>query len=76
MNRSDLSEVMSGAATFEALVGAGKVEIDGDMGVLGQLAGMMGSFDPLFEIMPGTKVSAGLEDAATLEAIVGNSVVE
>jgi alkyl sulfatase BDS1-like metallo-beta-lactamase superfamily hydrolase len=76
LNRSDLSDVMSGAATFEALVGAGKVEIEGDMGVLGQLAGMMGSFDPLFEIMPGTKVSAGPEDAATLEAIVGNSVVE
>jgi hypothetical protein len=37
---------------------------------------MMGAFDPLFEIMPGTKVSAAPEDAATLEAIVGNSVVE
>jgi alkyl sulfatase BDS1-like metallo-beta-lactamase superfamily hydrolase len=76
LNRGDLSEVMSGAATFEALMGAGKVEIEGDMGVLGQLAGMMGTFDPLFEIMPGTKVSAGPEDAATLEAIIGNSVVE
>jgi alkyl sulfatase BDS1-like metallo-beta-lactamase superfamily hydrolase len=76
LNRSDLSDVMSGVATFEALVAAGKVEIDGDIGVLGQLAGMMGAFDPLFEIMPGTKVSAAPEDAATLEAIVGNSVVE
>jgi alkyl sulfatase BDS1-like metallo-beta-lactamase superfamily hydrolase len=76
LNRSDLSDVMSGAATFEALVGAGKVGIDGDMGVLGRLAGMMGSFDPLFEILPGTKVSAAPEDAATLEAIVGKSVAE
>jgi alkyl sulfatase BDS1-like metallo-beta-lactamase superfamily hydrolase len=76
LNRSDLSNVMSGADTFEAMVGAGKVTVEGDLSVLGQLAGMMGSFDPLFEIMPGTKARAEADEGASLEAVVGKAVVE
>jgi alkyl sulfatase BDS1-like metallo-beta-lactamase superfamily hydrolase len=76
LNRSDLSNVMSGADTFEAMVGAGKVTVEGDLSVLGQLAGMMGSFDPLFEIMPGTKARAEADEGASLEAVVGKAVAE
>jgi alkyl sulfatase BDS1-like metallo-beta-lactamase superfamily hydrolase len=76
LNRSDLSTVMSGADTFEAMVGAGKVTVEGDLSVLGQLAGMMGSFDPLFEIMPGTKARVEADEGASLEAVVGKAVVE
>jgi alkyl sulfatase BDS1-like metallo-beta-lactamase superfamily hydrolase len=76
LNRSDLSNVMSGADTFEALVAAGKVTVEGDLSVLGQLAGMMGSFDPLFEIMPGTGAMAEAGAAASLEALVGKAAVE
>ena len=76
LNRSDLSAVMSGAKSFEALVGEGKVKVDGDLSILGRLAGMMGSFDPLFEIMPGTKAMAQPGEAASLEAVVGKTVAE
>jgi alkyl sulfatase BDS1-like metallo-beta-lactamase superfamily hydrolase len=76
LNRSDLSAVMAGAKTFEALVGEGKVTVEGDLSVLGRLAAMMGSFDPLFEIMPGTKAIAAAEEAASLDASVGKAAVE
>jgi len=76
MNRSDLTEVMTGAQSFEALVGAGKVTVEGDLSVLGRLAGMMGSFDPLFEILPGTKAPAEQAADATLTATVGAAVSE
>jgi alkyl sulfatase BDS1-like metallo-beta-lactamase superfamily hydrolase len=76
LNRSDLSAIMSGAKSFEALVGEGKVKVEGDLAILGRLAGMMGSFDPLFEIMPGTKAMAQPGEAPSLEATVGKSVAE
>lgn len=76
LNRADLTNVMTGQDTFEALVQAGKVKIDGDIGILAQLAGMMGSFDPLFEVMPGTKATAAPEKVGSLEALVGGTVSE
>ncbi len=55
VNRSDLEKVMSGEATFEALLADGRATTAGDLTILGKLAAMMVDFDPRFEIMPGTK---------------------
>jgi alkyl sulfatase BDS1-like metallo-beta-lactamase superfamily hydrolase len=76
LNRSDLTEVMMGAQTFEALVQAGAVTHEGDLGILAQLAGMMGSFDPLFEILPGTRTAAAATETASLEAVTGKVAIE
>jgi alkyl sulfatase BDS1-like metallo-beta-lactamase superfamily hydrolase len=50
-----LMQVMMGAAKLTDLIESGAVKAEGDMAVLGQLKASMGKFDPLFEIMPGTK---------------------
>lgn len=50
-----LMQVMMGAAKLTDLIESGAVKAEGDLAVLGQLKASMGTFDPLFEIMPGTK---------------------
>ncbi len=55
INRSDLEQTMMGAKTLEAQIAEGTATVQGDVGVLAQLAGTMVDFDPRFEIMPGTK---------------------
>ncbi len=55
INRSDLEQMMMGAKTLEAQIADGTAKVQGDVGVLQQLAATMVDFDPRFEIMPGTK---------------------
>ena len=55
INRSDLEQTMMGAKTLEAQIAAGTAKLEGDAGILKQLASTMVDFDPRFEIMPGTK---------------------
>jgi alkyl sulfatase BDS1-like metallo-beta-lactamase superfamily hydrolase len=55
INRSDLEQTMMGAKTLEAQIADGAAKVDGDAGILKQLASTMVEFDPRFEIMPGTK---------------------
>ncbi len=55
INRSDLEKTMMGAKTLEAQIADGTAKVDGDAGILTQLASIMVDFDPRFEIMPGTK---------------------
>jgi alkyl sulfatase BDS1-like metallo-beta-lactamase superfamily hydrolase len=55
INRSDLEQTMMGAKTLEAQIAEGTAKVEGDAGVLAQLAATMVDFDPRFEIMPGTK---------------------
>jgi alkyl sulfatase BDS1-like metallo-beta-lactamase superfamily hydrolase len=55
INRSDLEQTMMGAKTLEAQIADGNAKIEGDAGILKQLASTMVDFDPRFEIMPGTK---------------------
>ena len=50
-----LMQVMMGAAKLTNLIESDAVKAEGDMAVLGQLKASMGRFEPLFEIMPGTK---------------------
>ena len=54
MNRSDLELIMSGQRTFPALVGEGKVKLEGDASLVQQLQDLLVQFSPEFEIMPGT----------------------
>ena len=55
INRSDLEQTMMGAKTLEAQIADGTAKVEGDVGVLAQLAATMVDFDPRFEIMPGTR---------------------
>ncbi|QKJ67297.1 MBL fold metallo-hydrolase [Deefgea piscis] len=54
-NRADLEMIMTGQSTFEKLAQSGKVKLDGNKAVLGQLMSTQEKFDPRFEILPGTK---------------------
>jgi len=58
INRSDLELTMMGAKTLEAQIVDGAAKVQGDVGVLAQLASTMVDFDPRFEIMPGTMLGA------------------
>ena len=55
INRSDLESVMSGKATFDSLLAAGKAKFDGSRGPFDQLRSILTRFTPDFEMMPGTK---------------------
>lgn len=55
INRADLIPVMMQQETLGTQLQAGKAQITGNAGVLAQLATTLGSFDPLFEMMPGTR---------------------
>ena len=62
INRSDLEAVMMGAKTMEAQIADGTAKVEGDPGVLQQLASTMVVFDPRFEILPGTRRETTPED--------------
>jgi alkyl sulfatase BDS1-like metallo-beta-lactamase superfamily hydrolase len=55
LNRADLELVMMRKATFASQAAAGHARLEGNAKVLEQLLGCLSSFDPAFEIMPGTK---------------------
>jgi alkyl sulfatase BDS1-like metallo-beta-lactamase superfamily hydrolase len=57
VNRSDLETVMGGKATFDDLVAAGKATLEGDRKPLDQIRSALVQFDPVFEVLPGTKPS-------------------
>jgi alkyl sulfatase BDS1-like metallo-beta-lactamase superfamily hydrolase len=63
INRADLELVMMRKATFASQAAAGHARLDGDAQVLEQLLGCLSSFDPAFEIMPGTKGPAAAAPA-------------
>jgi alkyl sulfatase BDS1-like metallo-beta-lactamase superfamily hydrolase len=76
VNRADLERVMGGDATFEALLGSGAATAEGDVSILGQLAGLMVEFDPRFEIMPGTQALTERVAGEPLEAEIGAIIPE
>jgi alkyl sulfatase BDS1-like metallo-beta-lactamase superfamily hydrolase len=53
--RPALMAVLLGKADLGQLVAGGKATLDGNPAVFAQLMSMMDTFDPLFEILPGTK---------------------
>ncbi len=77
VNRSDLEGVMTGESDFADLIADGRATVEGDPSVLVKLAGAMVEFDPLFEVLPGTKQgSVEVADAEPLQAVTGKIVVE
>lgn len=59
IKRSDLEEVMMGKVKFDDQIKAGKAVLKGNTRVYDQLKSTLVQFDPLFEIMPGTKTVSG-----------------
>jgi alkyl sulfatase BDS1-like metallo-beta-lactamase superfamily hydrolase len=57
LDRSLLDQVIMGQTTLAAQLTSGAGEVEGDIGVLQQLASVLVEFDPVFEIMPGTAAS-------------------
>ena len=62
INRTDLEQVMMGVKTLEAQIADGTAKAEGDVGVIGKLAGTLSAFTPDFEILPGTKHPDGEPD--------------
>jgi len=67
INRTDLEAVMGGATPLMEMIENGKAKVEGDVGVLAQLASTMVVFDPRFEIMPGTRGPETPEDLNDFE---------
>ena len=77
INRSDLELTMMGAKTLEAQIADGTAKVDGDVGILKQLASTMVDFDPRFEILPGTKArTSTVAHANPYEAVPGKPIAE
>jgi alkyl sulfatase BDS1-like metallo-beta-lactamase superfamily hydrolase len=55
INRSELLPVMMKQATLGEQIRAGKAQVTGNVGALAQLRSTLVEFDPVFEIMPGTR---------------------
>ena len=58
LNRTDLNMVMMGTSSFDDLLKSGKAKFDGDRKPFDQLRGLLVSFTPNFEIIPGTAPKA------------------
>ena len=67
VDRAELEKVMMGVESFQSLIEDGRATFDGDLSILTELATRMVDFDPYFEIMPGTKESAGSAPDDSLE---------
>jgi len=78
INRSDLEQSMMGAKPIEQQIKDGTAKVEGDVGILAELASTMVEFDPRFEIMPGTKTAPAAEELAdaVFEASVGAVICE
>ena len=67
INRSDLEQTMMGVKPFMAQLEDGTASYEGDLGVLEQLGSAMADFDLFFEVLPGTKGPAEVEDLNDFE---------
>jgi alkyl sulfatase BDS1-like metallo-beta-lactamase superfamily hydrolase len=77
VNRSDLEQVLGGQKTLEALIADGTARVQGDVSVLGHLAGLMVDFDPRFEVLPGTRPGgAPVAHADAYQAVTGAMIPE
>jgi alkyl sulfatase BDS1-like metallo-beta-lactamase superfamily hydrolase len=57
LNRSDFEDIMLKKVKLAELARAGKARLEGNQAILQQLVGTVEMFDPMFEIMPGTKAA-------------------
>jgi alkyl sulfatase BDS1-like metallo-beta-lactamase superfamily hydrolase len=75
LGRSDLELVMMGATAFEALIASGAAVVEGDVTILGTLAGLMVEFDPLFDVMPPVTASLPTETPSDALSVDFGSVI-
>jgi alkyl sulfatase BDS1-like metallo-beta-lactamase superfamily hydrolase len=77
INRADLEQTMMGVKPLEAQIKDGTAKVEGDITILAKLAKTMVDFDPLFEILPGTKGKAGkVAKNDAFEAVPGKTIPE
>lgn len=78
INRSDLEQTMVGAKTIEAQIADGTARVQGDASILTRLATTLVAFDPLFEILPGTRARGAARPtlADAYQADPGRAAVE
>ncbi|MCB1313775.1 MAG: MBL fold metallo-hydrolase [Sedimentitalea sp.] len=76
INRADLEQTMTGEKGLDAQIADGTAQVEGDVGLLVQLAGLMVQFNPRFEIMPGTKASVEAAPEHPYQAAVGAVIPE
>lgn len=77
INRSDLEQVMAGSKTLETQIASGAAKVQGDVGILQKLAGLMVDFDPRFELIPGTRQGAPAPPRAdAYQAVLGAAISE
>ncbi|HSN82231.1 MAG TPA: alkyl sulfatase dimerization domain-containing protein [Polyangiales bacterium] len=62
IDRADLEKTMMGAKPLAAQIADGTAKIRGDASILEKLGSTMVDFDIRFEILPGTKSAAEIED--------------
>jgi alkyl sulfatase BDS1-like metallo-beta-lactamase superfamily hydrolase len=67
IDRADFEATMMGKKTLMAQIDDGTAKIDGDRGVLEQLASTLVHFEMGFEILPGTKSPPPEEDLNAYE---------
>jgi alkyl sulfatase BDS1-like metallo-beta-lactamase superfamily hydrolase len=77
INRSDLEQTMAGAKTLDAQIADGTAKVEGNAGLLAQLAALMVSFDPRFQVLPGTKAATvAVAEEPPYSALTGHSISE
>jgi len=52
---TDMTSIIAQQETYASLAQQGKIKLEGDASVLKKLQSTLSTFDPLFELMPGTK---------------------
>ncbi|MEP4731948.1 alkyl sulfatase C-terminal domain-containing protein, partial [Parvibaculum sp.] len=77
IKRTVLETVMSGEKELEAQFTDGTATFEGDIGILGVLAAAMADFDPLFEVLPGTRDEPVIEaHSEAFQAVPGRTAIE
>jgi alkyl sulfatase BDS1-like metallo-beta-lactamase superfamily hydrolase len=76
ISRSDLEQTMIQAETLQAQIADGTATIEGDIGILAQLAAAVVDFDPRFEIMPGNTVQTEVAHSNPYAAATGRPIAE
>ncbi|MEM7024770.1 MAG: alkyl sulfatase C-terminal domain-containing protein [Pseudomonadota bacterium] len=77
INRTDLEQTMTGERSLEEQIADGTATVEGDVSILATLGGTMVDFDPMFELLPGTKREGSqLAQAKPYEAVPGAPIAE
>lgn len=77
INRTDLEMTMAGQKTLDDQITDGTATFEGDISLLGKLAETMVDFDPMFELLPGTKRGeTKIAEADAYKAMPGAPIAE